>query len=275
MHAGDFDVLKLQKGQTSSETILGAVTCRTVELSERPLQMNCNPRPLSLLRKVATIDQYQIIICNRCMFRIATICLILLTSIANADEDAVAKYRNYLPEQLLALSEEERRSSVPMMFSGAANLATSPHGEFIMQANLNSLMYDGFADYESAKRAFQTDLNEEPTGTLTVWQIHLLGYRASRVNMTRVSFFTFDFGGTMNDNWAVVKGAVTIIDEKIAYPINHVDIECSRNEGICEYRQIALTLPDENSWVQSYHVGEIADETYRVDFHPEVTRVAA
>ncbi|WP_417425944.1 hypothetical protein [Hoeflea sp.] len=201
--------------------------------------------------------------------------MILLTSIANADEDAVAKYRNYLPEQLLALSEEERRSSVPMMFSGAANLATSPHGEFIMQANLNSLMYDGFADYESAKRAFQTDLNEEPTGTLTVWQIHLLGYRASRVNMTRVSFFTFDFGGTMNDNWAVVKGAVTIIDEKIAYPINHVDIECSRNEGICEYRQIALTLPDENSWVQSYHVGEIADETYRVDFHPEVTRVAA
>lgn len=198
------------------------------------------------------------------MFRIASIFLFLLVSVAHADEDAVAKYRDYLPEQLLALSEDERQSSVPMMFSGAANLATSPAGDLVMQANLNSLMYDGFADYDGAKRAFQEDLGEEPTGTLTVWQIHSLGYRASRVNMTSVSFFPFDFGGTMIENWAFVKGTVEIIEEKIAYPINHVDIECSRNEGTCEYRQIALTLPDENSWVQSYHVGEIADDTYRI-----------
>lgn len=198
------------------------------------------------------------------MFRIASIFLFLLVSVAHADEDAVAKYRDYLPEQLLALSEDERQSSVPMMFSSAANLATSPAGDLVMQANLNSLMYDGFADYDGAKRAFQEDLGEEPTGTLTVWQIHSLGYRASRVNMTSVSFFPFDFGGTMTENWAFVKGTVEIIEEKIAYPINHVDIECSRNEGTCEYRQIALTLPDENSWVQSYHVGEIADDTYRI-----------
>lgn len=68
----------------------------------------------------------------------------------------------------------------------------------------------------------------------------------------------------MTENWASVKGTVEIIDEKIAHPINHVDIECSRNEGTCEYRQIALTLPDENSWGQSYHVGEIVDDTYRI-----------
>lgn len=198
------------------------------------------------------------------MFRIATICLILLVSVAHADEDAVAKYRDYLPAQLLALSEEERHSSVPMMFSGAANLATSPAGDLIMQANLNSLMYDGFADYEGAKRAFQSDLGEEPTGELTVWQIHTLGYRASRVNMTSVSFFPFDFGGTMSGDWAFVKGTVEIVDDKIAYPINHVDIECSRSRGTCDYHQIALNLPDENSWVQSYHVGEIADEVYQI-----------
>ena len=155
-------------------------------------------------------------------------------------------------------------SSVPMMFSGAANLATSPAGDLIMQANLNSLMYDGFADYEGAKRAFQSDLGEEPTGELTVWQIHTLGYRASRVNMTSVSFFPFDFGGTMSGDWAFVQGTLEIIDEKIAYPVNHVDIECNRVRGTCDYRQIALTLPDENSWVQSYHVGEIADEVYQI-----------
>ncbi len=133
-----------------------------------------------------------------------------------------------------------------------------------MQASLNSLMYDGLADYEGAKRAFQVDLGEEPTGTLTVWQIHTLGYRASRLNMTSVSFFPFDFGGTMNESRASVKGTARIIDEKIAYPINHVDILCSRDEGTCEYRQIVLMLPNEKSWVQSYHVGEVVDDTYRI-----------
>jgi len=198
------------------------------------------------------------------MRRFFQVFLFAIASASHANEDAVAKYRDYLPEQLLALSEDERRSSVPMMFSSAANFATSPAGDFITQANLNLLMYDGFADYDSAKRAFQADLGEQPTGNLTVWQIHSLGYRASRVNMTNVSFFPFDFGGTMTENWASVKGTVEIIEEKIAYPINHVDIQCVRSEGTCDYRQIALTLPDENSWVQSYHVGEIADETYRI-----------
>lgn len=192
------------------------------------------------------------------------ILLIFFATVAQADEDAAAKYRSFLPEQLLALPEDEQRSSVPMMFSGAANLATSPAGDLVMQANLNSLMYDGFADYEGAKRAFQSDLGDDPTGALTVEQIHSLGYRASRMNMTSVSFFPFDFGGRMINDWAFVKGTVEIIDDKIAYPINHVDIECSRTEGTCEYNQIALTLPDENSWVQSYHVGKIADDTYRI-----------
>ena len=198
------------------------------------------------------------------MFRIALICLILLAGVARSDEDAIAKYRDFLPEELLALSEEERQSSVPMMFSGAANLAVSPAGDLVLQANLNSLMYDGLADFERAKRAFQADLGEQPSGALTVWQIHTLGYRASRVNMTSVSFFPFDFGGTLTGDWAFVKGTLEIIDENIAYPINHVDIECSRGRGTCEYQQIALTLPDENFWVQSYHVGEIVDEVYQI-----------
>ena len=214
--------------------------------------------------KITSIDGILVNMSPYRMFRLAILFSILFGGVGRADEDAVAKYRDYLPGRLLALSEDERRSSVPMMFSGAANLAASPAGDLVMQANLNSLMYDGFADYDGAKRAFQADLGEEPTGTLTVRQIYLLGYRASRVELTSVSFFPFDFGGTMTENWASVKGTVEIIDDKIAYPINHVEIECSRNEGKCDYRQIALTLPDKNSWVQSYHVGEIADEIYRI-----------
>lgn len=198
------------------------------------------------------------------MFRIATIVLVIGCGFARADDDAVARFRDFLPEQILAMPDEERKSSVPMMFIGAANLMASPAGELLTQANLNTLMYDGFADYEGAKRAFQADLGEEPTGALTVWQIHTLGYRASRMNMTNVSFFPFDFGGRMSSAWAFVQGTLEIIDDDIAYPINHVDIQCSRDEGTCDYRQIALMLPDENSWAQSYHVDEIADITFRI-----------
>lgn len=199
------------------------------------------------------------------MLKIATLCFVFgLCGSAQAEEDAVAQYKDYLPHEISEMSEEERWSSVPTMFIGAANLATSEAGDLIIQANLNTLMYNGVADYEDAKGAFQADLGEEPTGELTVWQIHTLGYRASRLNMTYVSFFPFDFGGAMTDGWAHVEGTVMMLDEKIAYPINYVDIECNRAEGTCQYRQIVLTLPDENSWTQSYYVGEIADETYRI-----------
>jgi hypothetical protein len=198
------------------------------------------------------------------MFWLIVIFLTCLSSVASADESALAKYRDYLPEQVIALPEDERRSSVPMNLIGAANLAVSPSGDLAIQANLNSLMYEGFGDYTGAKRAFQSDLGEEVTGFLTVGQIDALGYRASRLNMTWVSFFPFDFGGIMLGNWASTKGTLKIVDEKIAYPINHIEIDCSRDEGICEYRQIAMLLPDETSWAQSYHVGEIADEKYRI-----------
>lgn len=181
-----------------------------------------------------------------------------------ADDDAIALYRDFLPHEILNLPESVRSSSVPMMYIGAANLASSESGELVIQANLNSLMYNGLSDYESAKRAFQSDLREAPTGELTVGQLHTLGYRASRVNLTYVSFFPYDFGGSIGGNWATVKGTTKILDERIAYPINHVVIECSRTNQTCSYKQIALMLPDERSWVQSYHIGNIADETYRI-----------
>ncbi|MCP8894322.1 hypothetical protein KYK29_05220 [Shinella daejeonensis] len=181
-----------------------------------------------------------------------------------AAEDAVARYRDYLPRQIVDMPESDRSSSVPMMYIGAANLAVSEAGDVVMQANLNALMYNGLADYEAAKKAFQEDLGEKATGELTVHQIHTLGYRASRRNMTYVSFFPFDFGGVITESWASVKGTAKILDERIAYPINHLVIECERAANRCNYRQIALTLPDETSWTQSYSVGQIANESYRI-----------
>ena len=93
--------------------------------------------------------------CNTRMIRTILICFLVFAGCAYADSDAVEKYRHYLPEQLLALPEDERSSSVPMMYSSAANLAASPVGDFITQARLNSLMYNGFSEFEGAKRNFQ------------------------------------------------------------------------------------------------------------------------
>jgi len=176
----------------------------------------------------------------------------------------VAKYYSFLPIQILSMTDKERSSSVPMMYIGAAKLATAPYGDLVIQSNLNALMYPGLADYKAAMRAFQTDLGDKPTGELTVGQIHQLGYRAERSNLTEVSFFLGDFGGSMVDNWATVEGTSIILGENIAYPVNHVSVKCDRARGICEYRQIVMSLPDSNSFVQMYDVGEIADETYRI-----------
>ncbi|RDJ11645.1 hypothetical protein [Rhizobium grahamii] len=183
---------------------------------------------------------------------------------AQAEDAAVARYRDYLPEQIMQMPEQERKSSVPMMFIGAANSALSKNGQVFIQAALNSLMYNGLADFEGAKRAFQQDLGEQPTGKLTVGQLNTLGYRVSRLNLTEVNFFSFEYGGNITKDYASVKGTVKIIDERIAYPINHVVVKCYRDESYCTYRQVALMLPDQNSWTQSYSVSTVADEYYKV-----------
>lgn len=184
--------------------------------------------------------------------------------IAQADDAAVQRYKDYLPEQILRMPESERKGTLPIMFIGAANLANAPGGKLIMQSHLNSLMYNGIADFDGAKKAFQKDLGERPTGKLTVWQIHSLGYRASRTRLTTVSFFPLEHGGTITGDYASVKGTLKIIDERIAYPINHVAVECFRAQGYCKYIQVVLNIPDENSWSQTYSISTISDEIYKI-----------
>lgn len=46
--------------------------------------------------------------CNTRMIRTILICFLVFAGCAYADSDAVEKYRNYLPEQLLALPEDEK-----------------------------------------------------------------------------------------------------------------------------------------------------------------------
>ncbi|MBB6507245.1 hypothetical protein F4695_000564 [Rhizobium soli] len=190
--------------------------------------------------------------------------MLISAGIGRADDEAVARYRNYLPEQILAIPEVQQKNSVPMMYIGAATAAVSPAGNLITQASLNSLMYNGMSDFEGAKKEFQRDLGEEATGKLTVWQLHTLSLRVSRLNQPAVSFFPLQYGGNMVEDFASVRGTLRIIDERIAYPINHVRVDCFKRDGYCVYRQTILTLPDENSFGTSYNVTDMGDEFYKI-----------
>ena len=183
---------------------------------------------------------------------------------AHADDDAMKRFKDFLPSQIARMSEEERKQTVPIAYSTAANLALADVGNLVFQAQLNSLMYDGLANFDAAKRAFQSDLGETPTGDLTVGQIHELGYRAERIKLQYVNFFSYGFSSLINQDSAVVRGTLKIIDENIAYPVNYVTIKCYRSEGYCSYNQLALTLPTRNSWSQTYSVMEVADEFYKI-----------
>jgi hypothetical protein len=195
----------------------------------------------------------------------AAFCLVLgLYGTALAKEDSVLKYRNYLPQEIIQMPEADRSSSVPMMYVIAANKATSVRGDLLLKYYLNSLMYNGLTDFINAKKAFQSDLGEEPTGDLTVWQINTLNFRSDRSKLTGVGFFFSDFGGSISDDQASVKGTVKILDDKIGFPINHVNVECSRSSGTCDYRQTVLIIPDENSWSQSYNIRQFTTDTYRI-----------
>ncbi|WP_296096989.1 hypothetical protein [uncultured Agrobacterium sp.] len=181
-----------------------------------------------------------------------------------ADDAALLKFRDFLPAQIASMSEDERKQSVPMAYLMATNLALSEFGSDVLQAQLNSLLYDGLADFEGAKRAFQTDLGQVVTGDLTVGQINELSYRSERIKLQPVNFFSYGYSHSINENYAALRGTVQIIDEKIAYPVNYVTVKCHKAEGYCSYNQVALTLPDRNSWAQTYSVMEVADEFYKI-----------
>jgi hypothetical protein len=189
----------------------------------------------------------------------AIIGALLPTSGAHADDDAMEKYRDWLPSQILSMPEEQRRSEIPIAYVMSAKTE-----DLAIQSYLNTLMYSGLADFDGAKRRFQADLGEPQTGNLTVGQVTELAFRADRMQLTPVYFFSYKFGGRINQYSARVRGTVKILDENIAYPVNYVEINCEKEAGICNYRQFILDLPDKNSWSQSYRVTETFNDEFTI-----------
>lgn len=179
--------------------------------------------------------------------------VVIVTTAATADEAAVRKYRNYTAAQIAKLADEQRNSEVPIMYSLAARRALSSGSDVLFGFELNRLMYSGLHDFANAVKAFQSDLGDEPTGQLTVWQIHQLEQRAEMQGLSEISFP--DTYSSYNDSqFASVEGTMIIVDDNIAWPINHARVKCFKSAGQCELTQAYLNVPDENSWTQTYQV---------------------
>lgn len=190
---------------------------------------------------------------------LAIVSAIIRPSISQADDANMLRYRDWLPSEILELPEEQRRSDVPIAYISSARTA-----DLALQSYLNMLMYNGLADFEGAKRRFQSDLGEPQTGVLTVGQITELSFRAERAYFTSVSFFPYTFSGYIYSEIAEVRGTAKILDEDIAYPINHVQILCKKSDQICTYKQIILEIPEKYDFSKSYSIRESFNHEYRI-----------
>ncbi len=189
--------------------------------------------------------------------------LVVVAIAVSADEAAVKKYRNYTPAQIAKLSEVQRSSEVPIMFNMAASRGLSKGSELLFGMELNRLMYPGLHDFQAAIKAFQVDLGDKPTGELTVWQIYQLQQRAEMQALSAI-LFPDRFWSHLSEAYATVEGTMIILDDKIAWPVNHVIVQCFKSSNQCEVTQIHLVIPDESSWSQTYHVMRSDTDYYSI-----------
>jgi hypothetical protein len=171
---------------------------------------------------------------------------LILTISLYAKENIVKKYRNYTPQQIQNLPQKTRQN-VPIMYLSAANeVSDNPEtNELLFGMYLNSLMYPGLVDCKTAIKSFQKDLNEQPTGILTIWQLYNLQQRYGMQKIPTI-FFPNGFSSFKTDDYAKVEGTMIIIDDKIANPINHIEIECSKSNKECKAEQIDVYIPHDS-----------------------------
>ena len=194
---------------------------------------------------------------------LTVIAIVVLARVASADDAAVLKFRNYSPAQIWQLSEKDRDNQVPTMYIMAARKGLSGGSALAFAMELNSLMYAGLHDYANAVKAFQRDVGDAPSGTLTVWQIYQLEQRSDLQKLTTVGF-PQQFSSYISNSYASVEGTIVIVDDSIAWPINHMRVSCTKEDGVCAVNRIYLDTPKENSWAQMYLVGEDIEETYTI-----------
>lgn len=188
---------------------------------------------------------------------------LFFATFALADDASMKKYRNYTPQQIMKLSEKTRESDVPMIYTMAAQRGLSEDSELLFAMQLNLLMYPGIHNFKAAVKAYQKDLGDVPTELLSVWQIHNLEQRADMQKLSRV-LFPDQFSDVRKGDFANVSGTLTILDDRIAWPINHVQVDCYKDQNYCQFDQIKINVPNKESWSQNYHVMQDSTEYFIV-----------
>jgi hypothetical protein len=180
-----------------------------------------------------------------------------------ADEAEIKRFKNFTPEQIRDLSEDERHNSVPMLYTMAAQRGLAVGSRLAFTSDMNTLMYPAISDYDGSIKAFQKDMGDKPTGVLTVWQIAKLQERADTQKLPPVAF-PDDFNSSITADTAHIEGTMVMFDEKLAWPINHVKVECYKKERYCEVDTIVLVTPDDKSWAQMYQVMDTGRDIYKI-----------
>lgn len=194
----------------------------------------------------------------------------VFAAVLSADEDAMLKYKDFTPQELATLSEEERHSSVPMAYSSAAGTGLSKGSKLLFAMQLNTLMYPAIGNYKLAVKQYQRDLGDKGTGILTVSQIYKLGKRSEFQKLSKV-FFPNQYSSYKAKNFASVQGTMVIHDERIAYPVNHTKLTCYKSGNYCELEQLYLSFPKIDSWSANFQVMEAATEYFDITSWEENT----
>lgn len=108
-------------------------------------------------------------------------------------------------------------------------------------------------DYEGAVQSYQKDLGDQLTGKLTVWQIFQLNYRSELQSVSPPTvLYNFISGKTSGS--AFVTGTMIIVDERPAWPINSVKLNCFKDEVYCRLDELDLQPPTENDWIYNFSI---------------------
>jgi hypothetical protein len=163
------------------------------------------------------------------------------------------KYRDYTPQQIAELPEAVRLNEVPIRYIFAAQGYEDPAGfELVHSMKLQALMYPAAVSFKQAVIEFQRDLEEPPTGTLTVSQIAELTYRNGIVKLGRAELPNTVRAVTIYDQYATAQGTWAGVDEALPWPINQVQIECDQQLASCEESTTSVVVPGHESWEMNY-----------------------
>ena len=186
------------------------------------------------------------------------ICLVGFWPVHLLALDNTGKYYYYTPEQIAGLSNDEKKTDLPIAYR-VKNLKSAKIFSEGAVLHLDFLRYpDPFGNLKKAIELFQSDLGDKVSGNLTIGQLFILAKRSGFVQQSMTSIEPLGaslsaYKDKYSDGHANVQGTLTILGEQIASPINSIEINCYKTEGTCEWLQLEVQdSADFDSFLNSF-----------------------